>query len=522
MAIKPVVSVDLKKLIDDSFPFNEYRENQKEVIEDILKAFKKYKYVILEAPTGSGKSAIAMTLADLNKRLSKKTHILTIQKLLQDQYARDFEGQLFVMKGKSNFICKINGDKCTLGECEKTNNKELKSECKCPYKIEAHKAEKADITVHNFDSFYYQKGIFFTKRPLMIIDEVHNLESKFMDFVSFTIDNRLLTNSEIPKPNDFTDITYYDTFVESYKTELLSKYNDLDSRASLTIDQVIFKDKVDRLAQKISIFQRVKKQGIQFVFEYTQEREYQKIKFKPIFVWSFTSQIFNFADNVLMMSATILDADNFAKNIGIKKDEYCFMEMPSLFPVENRLFYITDQINLTWKTYKEEIKKIPKIIEQYLDMHSDDRGIIHTHTNKIVFYIKNHCNAKTLKRMLFKGDFSSTSDLLKKHSARKNSVIVASGFHEGLDLKDDLSRFQIIMKVPYPDLSDKQIKARMDIDKSYYGWLTALKLVQSYGRSVRTDEDYCETYCIDKNFRMFYGMNKKMLPKWFKEAIVWE
>ena len=522
MEKKPVVNVDLKKLIDDSFPFKEYRENQKEVIEKIFNAFKKYKYVILEAPTGSGKSAIAMTLADLYKRINKRTHILTIQKLLQDQYAKDFEGQIFVMKGKSNFRCKINGDKCTLGECEITNDKELKSECQCPYKIEARKAEAAEVTVHNFDSFFYQKGIFFTKRPLMIIDEVHNLESKFMDFVSFTIDNKLLADNEIPQPNDFTDITYYDGFVESYKKELLLKYVEMDSLPLLTVEQIIFKDRIGKLAQKISIFQRVKKQGIQFVFEYTQEKEYQKIKFKPIFVWSFTSQIFDFADNILMMSATILDADKFAKDIGIKKDEYCFIEMPSLFPVENRLFYITDQINLTWRTYQEEIKKIPKIIEQYLDMHSNERGIIHTHTNKIVFYIKNHCSAKALKRMLFKSDFKSTGDLLKKHSMRKNSVIVASGFHEGLDLKDDLSRFQIIMKIPYPDLSDKQIKARMDIDKTYYGWLTALKLVQSYGRSVRTDEDYCETYCIDKNFRRFYGMNKGMLPKWFKEAVVWE
>ena len=106
-------SADLQKLIDDCFPFERYRKNQREVIEEIRKAFKKYKYVILEAPTGSGKSAIALTLAQLYKRLGRKTHILTIQKLLQDQYANDFANKLYVMKGKSNYICHINNQKCT-------------------------------------------------------------------------------------------------------------------------------------------------------------------------------------------------------------------------------------------------------------------------------------------------------------------------------------------------------------------------------------------------------------------------
>jgi len=214
-----------------------------------------------------------------------------------------------------------------------------------------------------------------------------------------------------------------------------------------------------------------------------------------------------------------LDAEGFIKNVGIKEDEYISFNMPSLFSIDHRPFYITDEINLTWKTYSEEVKKLPKIIKRYLGMYPEEKGIIHTHTNRLVEFIREHCFSS---RMVFKNDFRSVNALLNIHNRKKNSVIVASGFHEGLDLKDDMSRFQILLKVPYPDLKDKQIRARMDIDKSYYGWLTALKLVQSYGRSVRTEEDWCDTYCVDKNFRRFYGMNKGILPDWFKEAIVWE
>jgi Rad3-related DNA helicase len=40
----------------------------------------------------------------------------------------------------------------------------------------------------------------------------------------------------------------------------------------------------------------------------------------------------------------------------------------------------------------------------------------------------------------------------------------------GLDLKDDLSRFQIITKVPYPDLGDRWIDAKRKINGQWYIW----------------------------------------------------
>jgi Rad3-related DNA helicase len=94
--------------------------------------------------------------------------------------------------------------------------------------------------------------------------------------------------------------------------------------------------------------------------------------------------------------------------------------------------------------------------------------------------------------------------------------------HEGLDLKGDLSRFQIICKVPYPGLgSNPQLKRRMEISDDYYSYLTALKLVQSYGRSVRSETDWAKTYILDGSFRSFFENGKKMLPTWFKEVIQW-
>ncbi len=94
--------------------------------------------------------------------------------------------------------------------------------------------------------------------------------------------------------------------------------------------------------------------------------------------------------------------------------------------------------------------------------------------------------------------------------------------HEGLNLSEDLSRLQIIAKVPYPNFhNNKQLARRMELDRRFYNWLVALKIVQSYGRSIRSESDWADTYIIDGSFDRFYKENRKLMPVWFQEAIIW-
>ena len=73
----------------------------------------------------------------------------------------------------------------------------------------------------------------------------------------------------------------------------------------------------------------------------------------------------------------------------------------------------------------------------------------------------------------------------------------------GLDLKDDLCRFQIIIKVPYPYLGDRWINEKRRINGQWYIWQTALRLVQGYGKSIRSKADYAVTYVLDSGFEKF-------------------
>jgi ATP-dependent DNA helicase DinG len=44
-------------------------------------------------------------------------------------------------------------------------------------------------------------------------------------------------------------------------------------------------------------------------------------------------------------------------------------------------------------------------------------------------------------------------------------------------------------------------------------------LVQGYGRSIRSKEDWAITYVLDAAFGHFVFRNKDILPDWFRAAI---
>jgi Rad3-related DNA helicase len=98
------------------------------------------------------------------------------------------------------------------------------------------------------------------------------------------------------------------------------------------------------------------------------------------------------------------------------------------------------------------------------------------------------------------------------------TVLLSPSLREGVDLPDDFLRFQIITKVPYPDLGDPWTAARQARDPRWYALETAKALVQTYGRSCRHAGDHGVTYVLDAHFARFLQRYCPLLPAWFREA----
>ena len=90
----------------------------------------------------------------------------------------------------------------------------------------------------------------------------------------------------------------------------------------------------------------------------------------------------------------------------------------------------------------------------------------------------------------------------------------------GYDFPDDDSRLVIIPAIPYMDMGDLLVKARMEM----YGWnwynlWAANSVAQASGRATRSQEDYSEVFIMDSRWDKFYRMNRNYFPRWFQERI---
>jgi Rad3-related DNA helicase len=148
----------------------------------------------------------------------------------------------------------------------------------------------------------------------------------------------------------------------------------------------------------------------------------------------------------------------------------------------------------------------------------DEKGVIHTHSYRIQSEI-----VKGIRddRLLFNRQAGSTDVVFKEFiSSEEPKILVTPSAFEGVDFKGDICRWQVLCKVPYPHLGDPQIRKRMEKEPEWYQWMTAVRLIQTYGRGMRSKGDFCKTYILDADFIRFFRRNAGMLPEWFREAVV--
>ena len=86
-----------------------------------------------------------------------------------------------------------------------------------------------------------------------------------------------------------------------------------------------------------------------------------------------------------------------------------------------------------------------------MEQHPNEKGIIHSHTYKIANYLKYNIKDKKLKKRILTHTSENRDEVLKQHmNSKEPTVLISPSMTEGVDLKGDLSRFQILCKVPYP------------------------------------------------------------------------
>ena len=249
-----------------------------------------------------------------------------------------------------------------------------------------------------------------------------------------------------------------------------------------------------------------------------------KMIIKPLTATMFADRmLFSKAQKVILMSATILDFSTFLRNLGIDRKDAICLALESDFPVESRRILYRPVANMSSKTIDKALPLLCAEVERILRKHGDEKGIIHTHTYKITHYVVDYLRSHGLGGRVLtheEGEIGGRERCVQDHIDRvgEPTVIISPSMTEGLDLKDDLSRFSIVMKVPYPFLSN-YVKARMARDPDWYAWRTALALQQETGRSNRHKDDWATHYILDAGFGDFVRRSGHIFSPWWSESV---
>jgi len=538
------------------------RPQQVAALDQISRAFASGKRVaVLEMPTGGGKSFICQAVAQAVAAAGGKTHFLTVQKTLQDQYQRDFPApEIEALKGRANYTCAFEAtdaanapctrqgkgllDKCVHGGEEADTRRRAvqlllsPADHLCPYWKQLQKCNDNPITLYNFSSFLFQRRIGrFGKRELMIVDEAHNIESQLMSYVTMELTEWTLSiinlqiDREITSTRQLVDWLREQDVARIIAERLEDAKGDMASEDSGDMARAEV-DALRELQGKIELFMSYieKTEWSIDTVTYHDRRDRhgenrRKIVARPLYAKDFAqSLLFKNADRILVMSATILDIDMWAENLGLKREEIEHIQTPCDFPAENRPIHLDYAGNMGRKWFSPEANpKNPtkplfiNKVQQILQRHAGQRGMIHCHSFELSMVLRSDVASP---RFMFQDDFKNDKKaMLEELNQRPDGVVVAPAMHEGFDLANDMARFQIIAKVPWPSLGDKVIKERCARDDRWYAWLAALKIVQSYGRIVRSKDDWGYTYIIDSGFDGFLARNGQMLPTFFREAL---
>ncbi|HKX97239.1 MAG TPA: helicase C-terminal domain-containing protein [Candidatus Nitrosocosmicus sp.] len=564
------------------FPLDYVRPTQDKVLDELDQALKSdYKFIFLEAPTGFGKSAVAVTLA----RFLGSSHICTSTKDLQTQYNRDFP-YLSEVKGRNNFPCIIKEDmgireSCEYGPCLKDDDfdclyktrmsdYDVKSEGTIYENIDINKyalkkyydkakehsqlvkiewqpchyyhqkwiSIKSSHTIYNYKYFlsdlFYSSGV--NKRKLLILDEAHTLESEVSSFKNIIFSKESLVRffPKINLPdNKQTDVETWIDFCTGLK-EQFTRYveksaNILGSGDNSQDMHVSEKNLIDAINYEKNLFTfledlRINKENwlVTNITKNEIDNKLSRIKLEPLVVSSYFTDIFDKGSVSLLMSATILSKENLCKAVGLKNEDVKFIRVDnSDFPIKNRPIYLMNVAWLNARTMSESLPNIVKVLDNLLSVHKNDKGIIHTTSYSQVQFIKNNLSKENLSRLIETNPKFDRNEMILKHAqSTKPTVLISPSMFLGVDLKDDLSRFQVIVKVPYPDLTDKKVSVLKQRNPKWYEWNTILRLIQAYGRSVRNADDYANTYILDSSVSFLLKNGKEMIPKWFSEAII--
>lgn len=568
--------------IDIFGPTFKFRPKQKETIVDIIYSwYHGDKNFILDAPTGSGKSIIAMCVAGLLSDIYGKSGYILISDLsLLKQYEDDIDVYFptwGVIRGRQTYTCQRNMMPFTVGVCALegmtsyadivTNYRECAPYCE--YIVAREKAMNSSVTVCTYAHWLLQQNYVrailkdnapFQQRDFVICDEAHKLvdivQNHFSPRFGKEDMNKICSIVEESKShieNDYkqledirneikvtTDVKRLKDLLNQYMQPLAAIYKAAESiKSSFSCDFNPSSKDVPKM-KSLSAADKKLLRNCEFVREhYCKFDDYTNIinDIGPEAIVKNDSEngntiIFNCinesyllkktfhrnADLKLYMSATIGDPDIYANDICLT-GSYVTSKLPICFDYSNSPIFYVNEYKMSYAEKDRSFPKIVKMIESILNMYPNKKGIIQTGSYAFANKLYDTIDKSLKSRLMLYNDTLEKQESLDAYKYSDDKVLIGPSLVEGLSLDDDLCRFLIIMKIPYLSLADKYVDAKRKYNPIWYSNATSILMLQGIGRGVRNEHDWCVTFILDACFQGLFNTTRTMYPPEFVNRI---
>jgi Rad3-related DNA helicase len=515
--------------------FKSFRSFQVETIGRIAQSEKKV--ILCQAPTGSGKTVLMAALA---KYLNTRVLYTCFTKQLQRQVVDDFPYAV-ELKGRANYPC-LKFNNLTANECtvKKGNtNSELCKVCRyegctdrgarrkvkecsckgvCPYLQQKSLAKSASLAVLNTPFFLHEANFAgdFSGWPWVILDEGDLSESSLMSFIEVSISKATIRRLRLQPPRKTVEEDWIRWCEEFAIPTIDSRIKELGGADADPFSSIREMKDMERLNRKLKWLIEEDLRNWVFIpsdFNWT---------WKPVFVSRYSAKrLWEHGERFLVMSATIISPEQFARNLGLKENDVEFIELPSSFSPERRPIYFMPSADMTHKNKEQAWPQIVKAMDRIIAKHPNEKGLVHTVSYPLAHYVFE--NSQHQARLCQHDTESRTSALESFKASPEPLVMVSPSMERGVDLPNGLCSFIIILKVPYPNLGDIQVSRRLYSASDgplWYAVQAIRSIVQATGRGMRSSTDHCESYILDGNFARLFAEYHDLFPSWWREAIV--
>jgi len=378
-----------------------------------------------------------------------KSFYVTPQLALIDQLLADphLKNRFVEIKGRQNYRCYYSPHRGVhVGKCETEDYPCHERFDVCPYWMQKQLALQApsvlmSLAYLTFEGTTEGSETYLGTRSLLVLDEAHNLEEQCLSHVAlqftpfsvpYEIYHKFLPN--LRNVDGRVEMEAFLANVAEYLKLLLGRLETKAETHGLAINETENKKAMERFLENHHLFTFSRS-------EWVWQIRNDQLLLQPVFAREFMKDlVWKRGEHYLISSATILDPQEYIKLNGLtdflKEDEIAILQVPSIFPAENRPIIDATVGVLSKQQWEHNMPLAVATVEQILRKEPGNVAI-HCHSYRHQRALVANLSPD-LKHRLIVHTGKDREEKLREWMRSRGKVFVSVAFNEGQDWKYDI------------------------------------------------------------------------------------